>query len=131
MGTVINACFTKAIRFPDVVGAGGKSGRNDPIPTSRRHPIHILAEWRAMRTTRTFESVATLVRGSRTIMCDSLVGTGKVLFYYNSQLRCTRSALDWPAVSTAVSNMPLILLRIYQGVQNFNPAAQFNVGVAG
>ena len=45
-----NARFTLADPMPRLASniVGGKSGRDHP--TSRRHPIHILAEWRAMRS---------------------------------------------------------------------------------
>ena len=67
----------------DVVG--GKSGRNHP--TSRRDPIHILAERRAMRT---FASVGTM-ESYNIVYCTTI--------HYNSQLRWTRSAPDRPTTS--------------------------------
>ena len=68
----------------DVVG--GKSGRNHP--TSRRHPIHI------GRMARNAYIRVGWYKGVVQYCTTPWLVRWKSLIYYNSQLRCTRSAPD-------------------------------------
>ena len=93
------ARFTLADPMPrlgsDVVG--GNSGRNHP--TTRRHTIHI------GRMARNVSIRVGWYEGVVQYCTTPWLVRWKSLIYYNSQLRCTRSAPDRPAASGNIKHV--------------------------